>query len=279
MHEELLNYFQKQHHHLEHYLALCFEAPNAEVVHQLRVSIKRIHAILLFTKQLSENRNFDAAAHYKPLRKLFRMAGSIRDVQVQQQLIAECASTLNTPFDLYMAHLKDLEKNSISQFFVDIESGKTPHHLASIHHIIKNTISSFVKEEIKTRAFELLVNQCNALRAKLAAEPDNEQLHQMRTMLKQMHYIMAVIRKSDPQAAAFPISLASIASVEVLLGNWHDRIIGLELLSDFRKKMRKAHEPETENYNRLATLLSVDQRIFRAQARRNLLKSFSVYTT
>ena len=60
MHEELLDYFQKQHHHLEHYLTLCFEAPNAEVVHQLRVSIKRIHATVILGFEASANERWKA---------------------------------------------------------------------------------------------------------------------------------------------------------------------------------------------------------------------------
>jgi CHAD domain-containing protein len=275
MHEELLDYFQKQHQHLDHYLALCFETPDDEVVHELRVSIKRIRAIFLFTEQLAGNENFDADRHYKPLRKLFRMAGKIRDVQVQQKLVADYANTLNSTFNVYLEHLDKLEKRSISLFFKDIEQGKTPHNLASISHIIENTMSPFLKEDIKTRALQILENQCDELRLKLVDIPNNKQLHQMRIIIKQMRYILGVIRKSDPSATGFPISLASLTEAEVLLGKWHDRIVGIALLNDFRKKKKKQHEPETENYNILASILEVEQRILRAKIRKSLGKSLS----
>jgi CHAD domain-containing protein len=275
MHEQVLDYFQKQHHHLEHYLALCFETPNAEVVHQLRVSIKRIRAILLFTEHLSGNAQFDAARHYKPLRKLFRLAGSIRDVQVQLKLIADCAKTLNTPFDEYLEHLDNQKKDSITLFFRGMERGKIPHNLAYIHHSINNTLTSFREEDITTRAVELLADQCSELRVRLAEAPDNEQLHQIRTIIKQMHYILDVVRKSDP-SAAFPVSRKSLTAAGDLLGKWHDRIIGIRLLEAFRKMKRKHDEQETENYNLLATMLEVDQRIFRLQIRRTLTKSLAI---
>ena len=275
MQEHLLDYFQKQHHHLEHYLALCFDTPDDEVVHQLRVSIKRIRAIFLFTEQLAGSENFNASLHYKPLRGLFRMAGAIRDVQVQQKLVAEYAASLNLPFNIYLQHLGGLEKSSISRFFMDIEQGKSPHNLHSIRHLIENTISSITKDEIKTKTIQLLADQCGELRMSLDDIPGNSQLHRMRTIIKQMRYIMSVIRKSDPSASGFPISLASLTEAEVLLGKWHDRIVGIELLKDFRKNIRKLHETESENYNTLTIALDVDQRILRAKLRKSLGKALT----
>jgi len=275
MHKHLLDYFQKQHQHLEHYLALCFEAPDSEVVHELRVSIKRIRAIFMFTEQLTGNENFDADVYFKPLRTLFRMAGRIRDVQVQQKLVADYANTLNSAFDLYLEHLDMLEKRSISRFFRDIEQDKVQNNLASMHYIIKNTMSLLMKDDIKTRAFQLLTSQCDELRMKLVNIPDNQELHQMRTIIKQMRYILSVIRKSNPVATGFPVSLACLSDAEVLLGKWHDRIVGAALLSDFRKKKLKDYKPEMENYKLLNTTLDVDQRIFRAQLRKSLGKSLT----
>lgn len=273
MHEDLLNYFQKYHHRLEHFLALCFETPNAEVVHELRVSIKRIRAIFLFTEHLAGNENFDADKHYKPLRKLFRMAGNIRDVQVQQKLIAEYANTLKTTFDVYLEHLGKSEKLSVTWFFENIEQGKIEHNLASIHHIIENTLSSFKKDDIKTKAFQLLENQCDELRIILVKMPHNKQLHQMRTTIKQMLYILSVIRKSDPLDSEIPISLSCLTETEILLGKWHDSIVGIKLLKDFRKIKEKQLEAKTENYKLLAIALDIEQRILRAQIRRTISTS------
>lgn len=276
MQEQLLDYFRKQNHHLEHYLALCFATADDEVVHQLRVSIKRIRAILLFTEQLAGGENFNAVQLYKPLRTMFRMAGAIRDVQVQQELVNGYAGILNTSFEIYVEHLQKLEKLSISRFFLEIEQGKTPHNFHSIQQHIENTTSAFTKDEMKERAFQMLLDQCDELRLNLVNIPTNRQLHRMRTSIKQMRYIQSVIRKSDPSATGFPISLANLTEAEVLLGKWHDRIVGTEQLKVFRKKQRKNHEAETENYKLLAIAINVDQRIFRAQIRKSLGKYLKI---
>lgn len=277
MREALLDYFQKHHQRLEHYLALCFETPNAEVVHELRVSIKRIRAIFLFIGQLTGNKNFDADKNYKSLRKLFRMAGNIRDVQVQQKLVSDYANALNTTFGVYLDHLDKLEKASVLWFFKDIEKDKIQHNLASIQRIIENSLSSCMKDDIKTKAFQLLAYQCDELRMILINIPGNKQLHKMRTTIKQMRYILSVIRKSDPSARGFPISLACLTETEMLLGKWHDSIVGIRTLEDFRRGKEKHLEPETENYKLLATALEVEQRILRARIKKTLGKSLSIW--
>ena len=275
MQKHLLDFLQKQHHQLEHYIALCFETPSSEAVHQMRVSIKRIRAILLFTEQIIGKENFDATTHYKPLRELFKMAGKIRDIQVQQKLVADYANTLNTPFVLYLEHIDKLEKRSISRLFKAIKQDKIPRNFASIQNIIENTLSSILIEDIKARAFQLLANQRDDLRVMLVKIPNNKQLHQMRTIIKQMRYILGVIMKSDPSATTFPISLAALTEAEVLLGNWHDRIVGILLLNDFRKKNKKQHKSETENYTILAAILDAEQRLSRVRIKRTLKKSLT----
>jgi CHAD domain-containing protein len=275
MHEQLLDYLKKQHQHLEHYLALCFDTPDAEVVHQLRVSIKRIRAIFLFAEQLAGNENFDASRHYRPLRKLFRMAGDIRDIQVQQNLVAGYAVSMNTSFELLLEHLDKLEKRSISRFFDETEHFNTIRNLHHLRQIIQNSITPLKGEEIREKAFQMLTGQCDEIRRNLVTIPGNKELHRMRTIIKQMHYILGVLRKSDPAAPEFPVPPSALSAAEVLLGQWHDRIVGIELLENFRKKMKKHHEPEKENYKLLSNVLLAEQRLLKVQIRRSLTNALT----
>jgi len=276
MHEDLLEYFQKHQQHLEHYLALCIEEPESEIVHQLRVSIKRLRAVLQFMGQVVGNEDISAKKQLKSLRKLFKIAGGIRDVHVQQKLIPEYETSMNLQFGLYLKHLEKLEKQSIKNFYSFIEEAKPIHKLTSGRELIEKSLALLTPGEIRLRAEQLLASRCNHLRQMLGDRPDDKKLHEMRTIIKQMRYVMSVMRKNAPDSAEEPVWLANLTEAEVLLGKWHDMVVGIALLKDFREKTDLHHTPDSEDYKVLALALVNERLKLRRQIRKSLVKSFCV---
>ena len=273
MHEDLLDYFQKHQKHLEHYLALCIEEPEHEMVHQLRVSIKRLKAVLHFTGQVTGNDKIGAKKQIKSLRKLFKVAGNLRDLQVQQKLIPEYEAKLNSEFGLYLSYLEKIEKQSVRNFCLFIANSKPIHKLTSGRELIETSLASLTPDEIRLRAGQLLSSRCSILRQMLIARPDDKQLHEMRTIIKQMRYIMSVMRKSAPDAVEHLVSLAGLTEAEVLLGKWHDVVIGIEFLKDFRDTTDFKDKSDARKYGILAETLEKERVKLRKQIGKSLEKS------
>jgi CHAD domain-containing protein len=274
MHDDLLDYFQKHQQHLEHYIALCFEKPEPEMIHQLRVSIKRLRAVLHFAGEVTGNEEISAKKQSKSLRKLFKVAGILRDIQVQLKLIPEYESSLNFKFRLYISYLKKLEKQSVKNFNAFIEEAKPIHKLTSGHDLIEKSLSVLSPDEIRIRAEALITIRCSNLRQMLGTRPDDKKLHEMRTIIKQMRYIMSVMRKSAPEGAEAKVSLANLTEIEELLGRWHDVVVGIGFLKDFRDITDFKQDSEAKSYAVFTETLEVERIKLRRQIIKSLGKSF-----
>jgi CHAD domain-containing protein len=275
MHEALLEYFQKYQQHLEHYLALCIEDPDSEIVHQLRVSIKRLRAVLHFAEHVAGNDDINAKKQLKSLRKLFKVAGRIRDVQVQQNLIPAYETRLNSKFGHYLSYLEKLEKQYVKNFNTFIENARPLHKLTARGELIEKSLALLTPEEIRSRAEQLISSRCHHLRQMLGANPDDKQLHEMRTIIKQMRYIMSVMQKSAPESAEAAVSITDLTEAEELLGKWHDVVVGIEFLSNFREKTESKHARSDESYIHLAKTLAAERVKLRKQIRNALGKSLN----
>lgn len=245
------------------------------MVHQLRVSIKRLRAVLHFTGSVIGNEGIDAKKQFKSLRKLFKITGRIRDVQVQQKLIPEFEVSLNSQFGLYLAYLKKLEKPFVRNFYLFINDSKPIHKLASGRELVEKSLASLSPAEIRIRAEQLLASRFNHLKEIFASRPDDKKLHEMRTIIKQMKYIMIVMHKSAPDSDESPISLANLTEAEELLGNWHDVVVGIEFLKNFRENADFKHSSDSESYKLLAKKLADERLKLRRQIRISLGKSLS----
>jgi CHAD domain-containing protein len=274
MHQDLLEYFQKHQQHLEHYLALCFEEPEPEMVHQLRVSIKRLRAVLHFTGEVTGNEEISAKKQGKSLRKLFKAAGILRDIQVQLKLIPEYESGLNFKFRLYLSYLKKLEKQSVKNFNAFIEETKPIHKLTSGRELIEESLAMLSPEEIRLKAELLITARCSNIRQMLGTKPDDKKLHEMRTIIKQMRYIMSIMLKGSPEDSEAKVSVAILTELEELLGRWHDVVVGIGFLKDFRDITDFNKDSEVKSYEFFAKTLESERVKLRRQIIKSLGKSF-----
>jgi CHAD domain-containing protein len=270
MHEDLLDYFRKHEQHLEHFLALCIEETEPESVHQLRVSIKRLKTVLQLTGQLSGNETDIVAAKIKPLRKLFKIAGCLRDVQVQQKLIPEYEAALNLDFERYRKFLDKLEKQFVKKFTSFIGKSKPIHRLNAGREWIEKSLSVLTPDEIRDGAEQLLASRCSTVKQILAQKPDDEKLHKIRILIKQMRYILSIMRRNNPDYPEKIVKLADLNEPEILLGKWHDIVVGIAYLKDFIEKNDIQKTSDITDYASLAKMLSSE----RIKLRKQIIKSF-----
>ena len=82
-HKSIHEYYMQQHRNIEYYLEQCAEKAEAELVHELRLSIKKLRAFHKLAGPLCPEDTDDLIHVKRRVRKLFRIAGELRDTQVQ----------------------------------------------------------------------------------------------------------------------------------------------------------------------------------------------------
>jgi CHAD domain-containing protein len=250
-HESLLEYYQHQHRNIKNYLELCMIHAETELVHELRLSMKKLRAFYKLAEGFSLA-NKDQNIHIKKqVNRLFRISGQLRDTQVQIHLFVVLQQQTGIEYPEFSKWMLKREKKHVMRF------GRKPLQLLSVNSSdssLQKTgdwIANVGDETIFSEAGKVLTGLCTKAR-KLSAGTRNERdLHRIRTITKQVKYILNIMHHSYPDYIFNEISVNSLREIEASVGHWHDNLVRVELLEKFMGKSKFADDSLLIKYQKL----------------------------
>lgn len=210
--KRLLKYLYLQSKELRETLSCEASAFDSTRFHALRVSIKKLKAIKKLEAQGGRiNKN---QLSFKPLQKLFKKAGKVRDVQLTLACLQGHPLTASLPAAIAFMELKSGRQKTI--FFKSMRRQRKA---------IGRTIRGLQKkaERIKRKQISRRIHQqTNAAIAILAeANKNPAQWHKLRKIVKSLGYLQ--------QASHLPLQKTALTtqrdSITQILGEWHDGIV------------------------------------------------------
>ncbi len=200
--------------YLQEYVKNGQEAP----LHQLRVEIKKIKAVLGFAKEVYE-KNYSC---FK-LKYIFDKAGKIREIQINKQLLEKIGGETSRLFSQLNYRERTLRKQFLiasPRYFANLQNFRQqlilPSNLPDL-----NIIQDFFKKKRK-KAEELLIQK------------EREKLHGYRIQIKKMMYVYEFLPPKIQKE--LDIQPEKINKLQKRLGKWHDTFAAIVFLSelDFR---------------------------------------------
>ncbi|MBI1767172.1 MAG: CHAD domain-containing protein [Bacteroidetes bacterium] len=194
--------------HLEDYR----NKKDQELLHKIRVDIKKIKAILLLTND--RVKGFNGHKNFIPFRTIFRRAGGIREPEV--------LSSLLLAYNIPGVHDQSIdgngEKLAISfsndvHSFIDIVNKQWQKLESAFGKVRKKDLVQYLKKTNKN------------IKAKLHPEPAIDLIHKVRKSMKEFKYLSQSIQGSRKKRRKF-----YSAEIE-LIGDLHDRQVLLNLLN------------------------------------------------
>jgi len=249
-HKSLHEYYLQQHRNIEHYLQQCAEKADAELVHELRLSIKKLRAFHKLAGPLCPE-NADDLVHVKRhVRKLFRIAGELRDTQVQLHLLLTYEQQTGEQYPEFSRWLLKREKKRIARF------GFSPQPLLShakvqlTHEQLGDWLASASEEAIKSVATEVITGLIARARRLAAGHLSDRNLHRVRTLTKQVRYILSIMHHSFPGYTFDQVSVELLREIEAVAGYWHDTLITIELLGKCMEKLHFEDKQSRHKYEK-----------------------------
>lgn len=198
---------------LSNHLTAFGDTAEPEVLHKIRLEIKKIKALLNITEFCVKG--FKGHKRYLPFRYIFRRAGEIRQAdmvnelfqihKIKPQQINGRSAAANR--DLILSFQKELPS-----FFLSIKKKK-----ASI-------ITSF--REVKHTCFKKYLDfQKKELQKKIFPRLNQRELHRTRKKIKEILYLSPIAKKSKEELDPFYDKL------QILIGLWHDKQTVMTLLN------------------------------------------------
>ncbi len=237
------SYFMEQHGICCHALDRYARRANSDHLHRLRVSIKKLKAILTI---LAEVHDFDMEAHYAPYRYVFQQAGAIREASIIRDRLLLLSSDRKA-----ITHRTRLITGMSRKL-----QAEAPLHLRDIYELLPDTLAALRAYEYDMPAY------CSDLSSKLRkrwrqTSPDSN-YHSLRKHLKQMLYCAPLLLPSEQKKICSAGHLKKIDKLQDLIGRWHDVVsISSHILTDVkdRDEVNKALGRETKKLRKKITTM------------------------
>lgn len=225
---KLIKYFLGQSASVHLLLQKPSSAFSAEDFHMLRVYIKKMKAI--FSLVQSAVKSFDQEKYFTPYKTIFRQAGRVRELQLEQSLISKYK--LDPVLAQYYNRLESEIRNEQNAFF-----GLTDKKLK--RKLKKNTTAVIpLMEKVDSSAVKkFLVEKRNIIELLLHGEKTEAgHVHELRKRIKELYYLQKIFQPKNKR-------LAVADDFQELLGQWHDYdVIREDLLKDAQNHKLKPEE-------------------------------------
>jgi CHAD domain-containing protein len=210
---------------------LAVKYSDEDGIHDMRVAIKRMRAYFNLIEWI--NPVFQAKQTLKPIRRLFKAAGNVRDIHVQQELVRKWTSELDLEMSEYYNFLKQKEMEERKRFLPSAKKFDFGVFLKN-WSLIKNSLAFISTEYIQYKAEERLSTQIEELvkfRTKENFIEDDH--HAIRILSKETRYTLEVLQKCFPSKDLWTQLNEALRKVHQALGRWHDDDVARQFLDNF----------------------------------------------
>ena len=232
MTEKLINYFEKQQQLFTEYYNESRKYYAINSVHEMRLCMKRLRALFLFFEALEPD-VINTKIMLSSFRKLFKLAGHIRDIQIQKKLALHLEEEMNLSFSEYIHFLNKSEKKAIKAFEKKMHGYEPEQDFKMIRNIISETLSNYPSDDISLRGKEIILDKFHLVSKMILKKLNTVQLHAIRTKLKQIAYLLKIWKGHDNVTQVIPVERYDLQIVEIKLGQWHDYVVAQTFIKNF----------------------------------------------
>ena len=231
------------------------DAVDEESIHRFRVGIKRLTALYRFLQQVDPG--IDARQLLRSARKLSRSISKVRDVHITLNLLVELDPLDTEAKQPAQRLLQQRIRRDYLSFQKLLGSGiQIPLRIPTLRAL------GLTESIILRRKPEILAQ----LRSDITADPerhDAEHWHDRRILLKRYHHTLEAFSRC-PGHSLDEKEIMKMKMLEQLLGDWHDRVVAVEILQS-GEQLQAAAENSIATLKKQERLLLGAARIYLAK--------------
>jgi CHAD domain-containing protein len=216
----ITNYFSRYLEHFRVNLQKAMEEYDPEAIHEYRVSVKRIRAIIRALDRVYDDKLFSGKM-IQPLRLMFKAGGTIRDDQVQIGLVENIEKEFGHAFPLIKAYyFKRIEDQRDSFFLKSIDFDYETIDIFAAQ--VENILDPLDDASLETNLYQRLHESMEKLKRKRYDLDKPDALHRFRTRFKENGYVAEMIYQSKYSRNISKTAYNRMKNFGQELGTWHD---------------------------------------------------------
>lgn len=244
----LLLYAEKQLSSFNENLLTCRETFSKKNIHNLRLAIKNLKAIVILSKELSINRRGSGQLP-RDMVLLFDLLGKYRDLQISAEILEDHSKELKTSFPKYdrlIRRQKKVQYRKISRLVKKFKPGLS---LKRILLAFNRGLDHYPEEHLlKEKISSYIIQSWTEIEAMLKQRHNRSNLHSIRIKLKHLYYILIVIKEVEHTNRIIPIQPELLESFQDLLGKWHDMIVFYKRTREYYSKGKSSKKNLIKTY-------------------------------
>jgi len=252
-------YYKSQEQKIRENFLLAVSTFDVEGIHELRVEIKRLRAFFHLIGHI--NPVFRPEQDLQKIQSLFKSAGKIRDIHVQQNMAREKISSLNLELSEYLNFLKEKEMRARKQFSKagkKFDFGILKKTWTRMRNVLIYISGEYIQYKSEER-FKSLIDELFTFKSHL--DFSEKDYHAIRILSKETRYTLEILQKCFPDKSSLQDVNDSLRSMHQALGKWHDYDLGLLFLNNFEKDFGDLIYFDKESYTKYAQNLLEEKTI------------------
>jgi CHAD domain-containing protein len=215
-----------------------------EGIHDLRVEIKRLRALYKMVEFIAPS--FESKRSAAPLKDLFRSAGRLRDIDIQQAIVLPYLERLD--LREYFNHLKQQELG-LRKSFAGLAGPRYMKSLVVNEARISETLAVatplHMQKQMRKRIRKLtgkldrLIGQSHL---------KNDDLHATRKVSKELRYALDMWQHCYGRLPAAESTSERLKEAYNALGEWHDATLTMASVQRILKRHRESHLADPAAY-------------------------------
>lgn len=251
---KLRKYYLQQVDSLETMLRKPGQEFTPEDFHMLRLSIKKIKAVLSFLSFY--NPDFNKEKYFKPYKELFSLAGEVREIQVQQSQLTKYNT--NPLLAKYFDELsKDLRHHQTT--FAELIDRKLRKKIKTN----AKKVDAFLQKAAQQLLTQYLIEEQSHIQLLMKADKlEKKDVHELRKQIKDIYYLQKIFQPKNKR-------LVVADEFQEMLGQWHDnRVLAKDILKGAKNHKLQPNEVKALMALRKKILASSDRQLARIEITR-----------
>jgi len=198
-----------------------------EAIHDFRVALKKYRTLQRFLDYVQGSDHMPLG---QPLKKLFRLSGALRDVQVKKNLIVDTQGTGHIYYK-YLHLLEIRARIDLKKFIGNV----LPQQIEESMNRLGPVLMAYNENNLKKDAFDFSFKKIQTVQQSYHRQIGRGWMHQCRKDLKDAYYTLSMLQTISTLSPQEEKLLEKTTVLQELYGIWHDWELTLEHLEDFEK--------------------------------------------
>jgi CHAD domain-containing protein len=242
-----------------------------EPVHDMRVMIKRLNAVLAFLGESGIYKS-NSTRYLRQLRNFFKSAGNLRDLQIQRSLVDHYKQKLSidlTELETYLSNMEETARHG----FLKVSSDYPKREQIYVKDEIISAVKLSPQAKLTKLSDKYMFKRIKRIEKYVLHAESDKYLHKIRQTLKELRFFIEIVQSCSAHTPLKELDIKEIKELENVLGNWNDCIVlikNLDRYSEYKSMLNAQKNPAF--YSALKTAVRADMKQMVHDIKPELLK-------